>query len=280
MELSKQLLDKYNNLKTLLQSYEKVAVAFSSGVDSTLLLYVAREVCGDNVIAVTASSKSFPDRELTEAKEYTSSLGITHEIVVTNELEIEGFRNNPKDRCYLCKKEIFGNIIGTAAKHGIDIILEGSNVDDEGDYRPGMKAIKELGVKSPLREVRLTKTEIRELSNYLELPTWNKQSFACLATRFEYGELITEEKLDMVGRAEQELMDLGFYQTRVRIHGKIARIEINPSQFDMLMKEDIRNRVHTKFREYGFDYVTLDLMGYRTGSMNETLTKAELDLAK
>jgi uncharacterized protein len=254
-----------------LRSLGSVAVAFSSGVDSTFLLKAAKEALGDKVIAVTARSCSFPKRELEEAKAFCEKEGIRHFICESEELDIEGFRQNPPNRCYLCKRELFEKIIKLAGENGIAYVAEGSNMDDNGDYRPGLQAVAELQVKSPLREAKLYKGEIRALSKKLGLPTWEKQSFACLSSRFVYGETITEEKLSMVDRAEQLLMDLGFHQLRVRIHGKMARIEIMPTEFEKLMAAGVREQVVEKFKEYGFTYVTMDLTGYRMGSMNETL---------
>ena len=192
-------------------------------------------------------------------------------ICQSEELEIEGFSKNPPNRCYLCKKELFEKIGDIAKKNGIEYIAEGSNMDDNGDYRPGLIAVKELGVKSPLREAKLTKAEIREYSKELGLPTWDKQSFACLSSRFVYGETISEEKLGMVEKAEQLLLDYGFHQVRVRIHGLLARIEIMPEEFPKLLEQNVREDIAKKFKEYGFTYVTMDILGYRMGSMNETL---------
>jgi len=269
--MDKALLEKYDRLKDYLASFGSVAVAFSSGVDSTFLLYAAKEALGDRAIAVTASSCSFPERELNEAKEYCQKMGIRHFVIKSEELEIEGFSHNPKNRCYLCKHELFEKIGALAKEQGINEIAEGSNLDDNGDYRPGLQAVAELGVKSPLRHVGFTKQEIRELSQYFNIPTWNKQSFACLSSRFPYGDLINEKKLKMVDRAEQLLLDMGFHQLRVRIHGDVARIELLPEEFPKFMEEETRLSVYKKFKEYGFSYVTLNVVGYRTGSMNETL---------
>jgi uncharacterized protein len=246
-------------------------VAFSSGVDSTFLLKVAKEVLGDKVIAVTAQSCSFPKRELNEAKAFCKQEGIRHFICDSEELEIEGFRQNPPNRCYLCKKELFETILKIAQENGIQYVVEGSNMDDNGDYRPGLKAIAELEIKSPLRVAELTKSEIRALSKEMGLPTWEKQSFACLASRFVYGETITEEKLSMVDKAEQLLLDRGFHQVRVRIHGTMARIEVMPEEFEKLVEQSVREEVVNACKSYGFTYVTMDLSGYRMGSMNETL---------
>lgn len=265
------LQEKYTNLKQYIQQLGSVAIAFSGGVDSTFLLKTAHDVLGDAVIAVTASSCSFPKRELEEAKEFCRKEGIRHFICESEELHIEGFAQNPKNRCYLCKSELFTKIKEIAEEHQIQFVAEGSNMDDNGDYRPGLIAVKELEVKSPLREACLNKEEIRQLSKELGLPTWNKQSFACLSSRFVYGETITEEKLGMVDAAEQFLLDLGFRQVRVRIHGKIARIEIEESEFEKLFRGGYFTTINQQLKEYGFTYVTLDLGGYRMGSMNDTL---------
>lgn len=269
-------MSKYEELLDYLRSLESVAVAFSSGVDSTFLLHAAKEALGDKVMAVTASSCSFPKRELDEATAYCREQGIRHEVVISEELKIEGFSHNPKNRCYLCKRELFEKIKEIAAREGFKEVVEGSNLDDNGDYRPGLTAIAELDIKSPLRHVGFTKSEIRQLSEQFGLPTWNKQSFACLASRFPYGEEITEQKLGMVDKAEQYLLDLGFHQLRVRIHANMARIELMPQEFERIMEDSVRTGVYKRFKEIGFDYVALDLMGYRTGSMNETLAKEDL----
>ncbi len=266
-----RLHEKQRKLEEYLSGLGSVAVSFSSGVDSTFLLACAKKVLGDNVIAVTAAPCMVPKREVTEATQFCRHEGIRHIIIGEEELPIDGFAHNPPNRCYLCKREIFTKILGVAKENGMANVVEGSNADDTGDYRPGMKAIEELGIKSPLREADLTKEDIRALSKEAGLPTWNKPSFACLASRFVYGEEISPEKLEMVDKAEQLLLDLGFTQVRVRVHGNIARLEVLPSQFEKLIEEGVREKIHKAFKDIGFDYVTADLAGYRTGSMNETL---------
>lgn len=261
--------NKLDNLREYLKELGSVAIAFSSGVDSTFLLKVAHDTLGDNAIAVTAKSCSFPKRELDEAIAFCKKENIKHFIVESEELKIDGFSHNPKNRCYLCKHELFEKIISIANENRIEYVAEGSNMDDNGDYRPGLIAVSELNVKSPLRHVGLTKDEIREFSKELGLNTWEKQSFACLSSRFVYGEEITEKKLGMVDKAEQLLLDMGFHQLRVRIHGEMARIEVLPNEFDKILAN--REEISRKLKEYGFTYVTMDLQGYRTGSMNETL---------
>lgn len=261
--------EKYNDLKEYLFSLESVAVAFSGGVDSTLLLKVAHDVLGDKAVAITAFSSLFPHRDFMEASKFCADNKIPLIMCPINSLEIDGIKENPVNRCYLCKKDLFTRLLIRAKENNLAYVVEGSNVDDLSDFRPGMKALDELGIQSPLRKAGFTKAEIRELSKTLGLPTWNKPSFACLASRFVYGEPITKEKLKMVEDAEQLLMDLGFRQFRVRIHGKIARIEVMPEDFAKIIEENTRIKIHETLKNFGFSYVTLDLKGYRTGSMNE-----------
>jgi len=259
---------KYNELLSYIKSLKKAAVAFSGGVDSAFLLKAAKQALGNNnIIAVTANMPSIPRRETDEARDFCANEGITHIITEINQSEIDGFTENPKNRCYICKKALFEKMKHIAAENGISGVIEGSNADDMNDYRPGMTALSELGIKSPMRDVGYTKAEIRAGLKELGLDIWKKQSFACLATRFVYGEKITAEKLKRVEAAESLLLENGFNQLRVRIHGNLARIEITPDDFGKFMK--IKDMVYNKLKEYGFDYITLDLKGYRTGSMNE-----------
>ena len=271
---------KYEKLKDYLQDLGSVAIAFSSGVDSTFLLKCAHDVLGNKVIAVTARSCSFPKRELDEAAAFCKKEGIAHIICDSEELEIDGFSKNPPNRCYLCKQELFTKIWKVAKEHGIDHVAEGSNMDDNGDYRPGLIAVAELDVKSPLRYAELSKQEIRQLSKEMELPTWNKQSFACLSSRFPYGEEINIPRLTMIDKAEQLLLDMGFGQVRVRYHGKLARIETDADGFSIMLSLNNREKIHCAFKELGFTYITLDLLGYRTGSMNEILKDDIIEAGK
>ena len=264
---------KLERLRVQLREIGSAAVAFSSGVDSTFLLRVAHEVLGDRVIAVTARSRSFPKRELDEAAAFCRSEGVRHEILDSEELDIPGFVANPPDRCYHCKKALFGKLIAFAQMNGLAAVLEGSNVDDDGDYRPGLRAIRELGVRSPLHDAGLTKAEIRALSKRMGLPTADKPSFACLASRFSYGERITAAGLERVERAEQWLRDagLGLTQLRVRSHGDMARIEVPPADIPRIAAR--AEEIAAALQSFGFAYVALDLQGYRTGSLNEVLPK-------
>jgi uncharacterized protein len=263
--------DKLESLKNNIKSLQRVAVAFSGGVDSSFLLKVAADVLGNDVVAITAHSSTYPQRELHEAIEFARSYSVRQRVIVSEELEVEGFSNNPVNRCYLCKNELYEKIKAIAEEEGIQYILEGSNYDDLGDYRPGMKALTEHAVLSPLREAMMTKDEIRLLSKEMGLKTWNKQSFACLASRFPYGEMITKERLGMIDKAEQLLLDLGFTQVRVRFHKDVARIEITQDQFEKMLDAKLREKIYSEFSKIGFMYTALDLKGYRTGSLNEGL---------
>ncbi|MCD8066622.1 MAG: ATP-dependent sacrificial sulfur transferase LarE [Oscillospiraceae bacterium] len=269
--MERSLEIKYEKLLDCLKNFGGAAVAFSGGADSALLLFAAREALRERVLAVTAASRIFPRRELAESEEFCREYGVRQVVVELNEPDAEGFRQNPPNRCYLCKRALFTKFLAAAEENGFAVVAEGSNTDDEGDYRPGLAAVRELGIASPLRAAGLTKAEVRAISKALGLPTWNKPSFACLASRFAYGEEISAEKLQMVDAAEQRLLDLGFGQVRVRVHGGAARIEILPEEFDKLLR--VRTEIYDEFKKIGFAYAALDLLGYRTGSMNETLAE-------
>lgn len=264
MELEK----KYEKLTAILREQEKLAVAFSGGVDSAFLLHAAAQALGEGVLALTAESVFFPERELREAERFCRERGIRQVVVDVDVLKTDGVAQNPPDRCYLCKRALFERLLEVAGEQGITAVAEGSNLDDLGDYRPGLRAIEELKILSPLREAQLTKADIRKLSEESGLPVFDKPSFACLASRFVYGETITREKLRMVERAEELLLALGFRQFRVRIHNTMARIEILPDQFELLLDRAVREKVTKELRSLGFSFVSMDLDGYRTGSMN------------
>lgn len=270
------LLDeKLELLKDIIRKKGSAAVAFSGGVDSTFLIRVAKEVLGDKLIAVTATSSTYPERELNEAIKYAKDFGVKHIIISSEELDIEGFASNPKNRCYYCKKELFTKVKEVALENGVEYVFDGSNLDDNGDYRPGMLAAKELLVISPLKEAGLTKKDIRDLSKEYGLATWNKPAFACLSSRFPYGNKITLPKLKMIDKAEQFLLDMGIKQVRVRHHGEIARIEVAPEEREKFFNLEFMDKISSKFKEIGFIYTTLDIAGYRTGSMNEVLKEEE-----
>ena len=262
---------KLKLLRERLRGIGSAVVAFSSGVDSTFLLRVAHEELGERVVAATIRSHTFPKRELDEAAAFCRAEGVRHAVIESEELDIPGFAENPPDRCYHCKRELFSKLLAFARENALASVLEGSNLDDDGDYRPGRRAIQELGIASPLHEAGLTKAEIRALSREMGLPTSDKPSFACLASRFPYGERITADALQRVERAEQWLLDAGFglTQLRVRSHGDLARIEVPPGDIPRIAAR--ATEIAAAFKELGFAYVALDLLGYRTGSMNEVL---------
>lgn len=261
---------KLAELKRVVREMDKVVVAYSGGTDSTLLLKVAHDELGEKAIAVTASSSSLPREELECAAELAGQIGARHLIIESDELESPGFVANSPNRCYHCKQLRFDALIELAQERGFSYVVDGSNLDDQGDHRPGMRAARELGIRSPLMEAGFTKADIRAISKQLGLPTWNKPSNACLASRIPYGTPITRERMQQVEQAERLLHSLGFTQVRVRAHGEIARIEVEAENLPILLEN--RSPIVDELRRLGFSYVTADLEGYRTGSLNETLT--------
>lgn len=270
-DMSEETLQKYNNLKRLLRKMGRVLVAFSGGVDSTFLLKVAQDVLGEDVLAVIASSATYPQREREEALKLAAELNVRYKVIETHELDNPDFSRNPPQRCYYCKKELFSKLKGIAQSEGIPYVLDGSNYEDTEDFRPGLEAVDELGVRSPLKEVGLVKSEIRQLSLKLGLPTWQKPSFACLSSRFPYYTEIDPRSLKQIDRAEEYLRKLGFSQFRVRHHDQIARIEIAQQDFSKLLEKGMKEKIIQNFKKWGYVYITLDLEGYRSGSMNEPL---------
>ena len=262
--------EKLRGLEAIIGELERVLVAFSGGVDSTFLAFVSKRILGDGALAVTASSESFPEFERKNAEELARKLGIRHRVIRTCELDVPLFAENPPDRCYHCKMELFGRLKAMAAEEGLNWVADGTNADDVGDYRPGLRALEELGVRSPLLDAGLGKQEIRTLSRESGLPTWDRPAYACLASRFPYGERITREKLAQVAKAEESLRGLGLKQFRVRHHGPVARIEAEPGEIGRLATIDRESAIEA-VKGAGFAYVALDLEGYRTGSMNEVL---------
>ncbi|MDF2936375.1 MAG: 7-cyano-7-deazaguanine synthase [Paenibacillaceae bacterium] len=269
METALSTEEKNALLGDILRGMGRILVAFSGGVDSTFLLKRAQQEIGDQVLAVTAASETFPSREFDAAVALAEEMGVRLIKTEVKEFENEKFVANNPDRCYHCKTGLFTHLQQLAKDHGYSYIVDGSNMDDLGDYRPGLQAKNERGVRSPLQEAGMTKADIRQLSKELGLTTWNKPSFACLSSRIPYGTKIERYKIDQLDVAEAYLAQLGFYQVRVRHHDKIARIEVLPEEIMKVMEH--KEAIHQKLTSLGFSYVTLDLAGYRTGSMNEVL---------
>jgi uncharacterized protein len=262
-------MDKLQKLKALLQSLPGAVIAYSGGVDSTFLAIVAHEVLGDRALAVTAVSPTYPESQLSEAQALVAQFGLPHLVIHTDEFEDANFVANPADRCYYCKSSLFKELRQLADEKGWGVVLDGANVDDLSDHRPGHRAAHEMAVRSPLQEVGMTKQEIRDFSMGMALPTWNKPAYACLASRIPYGSVITPEVLKRIDLAESFLGSLGLVQFRVRDHFPIARIEVGPKELDLAWQN--RERITTKLHELGFPYVALDMDGFRSGSMNEIL---------
>lgn len=260
---------KKRELYDILSTMDEVIVAFSAGIDSTFVLACAHEVLGDKVLAVTAASETFPERELQEAVELAKQLGVRHEIIEIKEMENPNFVANNPDRCYHCKAGLYSRLTDLAKERGIRYVLDGANMDDLGDYRPGRQAAKDYSIRSILQEAEFFKEELREVAREMGLPNWNKPSFACLSSRIPYGNLITLEKVGQLDRGEDKLRRLGFKQIRVRHHDNIARVEVLRDELDRAVK--YADEITEILKAEGFTYVTLDLQGYRSGSMNETL---------
>jgi uncharacterized protein len=269
---------KYQHLQAILSEMQGVLVAFSGGVDSTLLLKVAVDVLGDKAMAVTALSETTPAHERQDATAYARSMGVGHTEIVSQELSMASFTANPPDKCYICKKSRFGEIVQLAADKKIPWVADGENSDDADDYRPGRRAARELGIRSPLREAGLAKSEIRQLSRELGLPSWNKPAYACLASRIPYGQAITATKLRQVDAGEDLIRALGLsWQVRLRHEGDTARIEVEPEAIEGFLDRDARHRVLSGLHALGFKFVALDLEGYRCGSLNRVLPPSEDD---
>jgi uncharacterized protein len=265
------LEEKERRLRALLSDYGSVIIAFSGGVDSAYLAYVAHSEMGERALAVTGDSASYPTFQRALADQLTTMFGIRHELILTEEFEDQNYTSNPPNRCYYCKTELYTRLSELARERGFEMIADGTNADDAGDYRPGRQAAREMGVRSPLSECDMTKADIRELSRRAGLPTWNEPASACLSSRVPYGQVVTIEKLSMVDKAEMALKRLGFRQVRVRHHGDVARIEVADEEMARALDRKMTQRMSDALKAIGFKYVTLDLEGYRTGSLNEAL---------
>ncbi|MBE9504842.1 MAG: ATP-dependent sacrificial sulfur transferase LarE [Proteobacteria bacterium] len=271
------LENKHEKLNDIVREMDSLMVAFSGGVDSTFLLKVAFDVLGEKALGVTATAPTYPKFELDEALNLARSIGCRHILMKSNELEVPGFSDNSPRRCYFCKSELFGILINKSKELGVKHVADGSNCDDLADYRPGREAAKELGVRSPLVEAGMSKEDIRQLSRKLRLPTWDKPAFACLSSRFPYGTKITEDRVKRVEVCEAVLRTLSFTQFRVRYHDEIARIEVGEADFEKILSTDVKNLIVNEFKKQGFKYISLDIEGYRAGSMNEVVTTTTIN---
>ncbi len=276
-----QLLEKYEKLKGIIAGFDSVIVAYSGGLDSAFLLYAAVDALGaEHVSAVTADSPSYPRSELEKAQEFAQSLGLgeRHKIIETEELDDPNYAKNPVDRCFFCKQELYGRLADPSIFDGHDVVFDGFNADDVGDFRPGRKAAEKFNVRSPLYEAGLAKADLRELASHFGLEVWDKPQMACLASRIPYGSPVTKEKLGQVEKAEEYLRSLGFKQLRVRHHDKLARIELPLDDIKKVYNQKLHDKIADEFRRLGFIWVTLDLAGFRSGSMNEAIKRSDKDV--